>query len=398
VPRSHTVPLALVSVLVLAVLAAPVPAGANVITRTDGNDTAGPLDLASVRVSHATGASVFRITTRQHFRNSQINRDRGLFEVDFDTNADRKANFYAIVFFRRGGMRSWLFKGNGDRIAGTLSASRVSRRAVQVTVPLAKIGNPKSYDFAAFSAFFATPCRSKAPCIDSIPNRFPLIRHDLTGPKFTWNPIPPTYSTDVTANLAFPVGFTVKDDRYGSGVKDWTLQREEVGTATWVTVKVGTKLAATPKVTGVEQGKTYDLRVIVRDHQGNKTISTVERTSVPYDDGNTFFEYSASWTSASGVSGAFLGTTHAAGLDETVGFVVESGQELCILGGPTAAAEATAHLVVGGGPPVFLTEETNTAARTKLACVDEAFGPDTLVLITVTSAEPFVFDGAAVLP
>jgi hypothetical protein len=397
VSRSRIVPM-LVSVVVLAMLAVPVPAGANVITRADGNDTRGPLDLALVRVTHAMGATVFRIMTLKHFGNNQVNGDKGLLEVDFDTNADRNANFYAVVFFKHGKMRGLLFKGNGDRIAGTLAASRVGRRSVQVKVPLAKIGNPKSYDFAVFSAYFATPCRDAHPCIDSIPNRFPLIRHDLTGPTFRWTPIPPTYSTDLTSHLAFPVSFAVKDDKYGSGVKEWTLQRQEVGTATWVVVKVGTKLSPTVKVAGLEEGKSYDLRVVVRDNQGNVTKGSVKRTSVPDDDANTFFEYSSSWTSTGGVSGAFLGTTHTAGLDETVSFVVESGQELCILGGPTAAAEATAHLVVGGGPPVVLTEETDTAARTKLACVAEAFAPNTLVLITVTSAELFVFDGAAILP
>jgi hypothetical protein len=397
VPRSRSVPLALASVLMLAVLAAPVPAGANVITRTDRNDTAGPLDLASVRVTHATGASVFRITTRQHFRNSQIARDRGLFEVDLDTNADRKANFYAIVFFRHGGMRSWLFKGNGDRIAGTLSASRASRRAVQVTVPLAKIGNPKSYDFAAFSAFFATPCRSKAPCIDSIPNRFPLIRHDLTGPRFTWNPIPPTYSTDITAHLAFPVGFTVKDDRYGSGVKNWTLQRKEVGTTTWVTVKVGTKLAATLKVTGVEQGKSYDLRVIVRDHQGNKTISSVERTSVPYDDTNVFFTYSTSpaWTAHTSITDQFRLTTHTGGTDASVSFDVPQDSIFCVLGGMSSTPTADASIVNAVGD--ILHETSLTLPRTQF-CFQALGSIEDLVTVTITvTGGDFVLDGVAIL-
>jgi len=45
---------ALVTTLVIGI---GTPGSANVLTRSDGNDTKGPLDLARLKVSHAGGAT-----------------------------------------------------------------------------------------------------------------------------------------------------------------------------------------------------------------------------------------------------------------------------------------------------------------------------------------------------
>jgi hypothetical protein len=79
---------------------------ANVITKSDGNDTKGPLDLAGVKVSHDSVGSVFKVTTIGAFANADValksGAVRGLFEVGLDTNADRKFNFYVDVFYASG--------------------------------------------------------------------------------------------------------------------------------------------------------------------------------------------------------------------------------------------------------------------------------------------------------
>ena len=110
---------------------------------------------------------------------------RGLFEVELDTNADKRFNFYVDVFYASGHFRGVLFKPSGDVITYSLK--------------------------------------------DVIPNRFPLIRHDFTPPTAKWGPFP-YYSSDVSATLSVPLSFTVHDDPFGSGVKQWSLQRKALGT------------------------------------------------------------------------------------------------------------------------------------------------------------------------
>jgi hypothetical protein len=392
VPRSRSL-IVLSTFAMLIALLVEAPAVANTIVRTDGNDTKGPLDLASVRVTHGSGGSVFRMTTRAPFTNKQVNGKQGFFEIDFDTNGDRNPNYFVVVVRRHAKMRGWLFKGNGDLITRKLAAARTGRTA-RVTVPLSRIGDPKSYDFSAFSVFFAKPCMRDRPCIDSIPNNYPLIRHDLTGPTFTWNPEPPTYSTDVSAGLSFPVTFSVADDTFGSGVKDWTLQRRAVGTSTWVEVATGTAHNPTRTVGGLAEGTSYDLRVIVHDNQGNRTIGPLARTSVPYDDANAFLTYTPGTWVDGPTEGQFRTTTQEGSTGDEVSFEVVAGHEFCILGGP-GSDDAAATLVVGGTEEPPVTETSSTAAREKVRCETPSGTGSILVVLSVDQGT-FVLDGVAI--
>jgi hypothetical protein len=91
------------------------PSEANVVTKSDGNDTKGPLDLAGVRVSHEGAASVFKITTIGAFSNADValksGAVNGLFEVALDTNADKRFNFYVDVFYASGRFRGVIYRG-----------------------------------------------------------------------------------------------------------------------------------------------------------------------------------------------------------------------------------------------------------------------------------------------
>ncbi len=375
----------------LLVLLAETPAAANVIVRKDGNDTKGPLDLAAARVSHAPGASWFKIKARSRFTNKQINGNKGFFEVDIDTNADKAPNYYVVVVSRKGKMRGWLFRGNNKIVTRKLVARR-GRRVVRVKVPLAKIGSPKSYDFAAFSSYFAAPCSSGHPCIDSIPNDYPLIRHDLTAPIFTWVTPPPQYSTDTSATRTITVSFSVHDDPYGSGLKSWAFQRRTVGTTTWSTLKTGTRHSPTFGVAG-NQGVGYDYRVVVVDKQGNKRVGSVKRTSFPYNDSNTtFFDYTTvGWTDGP-TTNQFLGDSTQGSATDEVSFNVVGGHEFCILGGP-GSDDAAASVVVGVSPPAIVNETSATPARYKVLCDTPA--SDDTVTLTVT-AGTFVLDGVVI--
>ena len=368
------------------------PVMANVITRKDGNDTKGPLDLASVTVSHVTGGHVFRITTLAPFTNKEANATNGLFEVDLDTNADKRPNYFIGVFFAAGHFRGFLFKPNFAVITRKLKARRVSPKAVEVTLPLSKIKQKGSYDFAIFSFYYRAPCTDRKPCTDAIPNRYPLIRHDFTAPTIIWGSVP-TYTTDVSPTLTFPVPFSVHDDIYGSGVKGWALQRRAVGTSTWVAVKSGSTLNPTVQVVG-EEGTSYDLRVVAVDRQKNKRASTTERVSVPYDDRNLLFTYSSS-TQNDGVADAFLGTTSSVPQNGTLAFTMPlDASDVCVVGGPTTGPAANATFSAGGGT---LAEDGNTLARAR-TCLGVPVPSGTIVTFTVTSAEAFVFDGIILVP
>jgi hypothetical protein len=368
------------------------PVMANVITRKDGNDTRGPLDLAAVQVSHATGGHVFKMITLAPFTNTEANAKNGFFLVLLDTNADRRPNYLIDVFFAAGHFLGVLFKPSGTVLTYRLKAVRVSSKAVEVTLPLSKIAQKGSYDFAALSFYRASPCSKQSPCVDAIPNRFPLIRHDYTPPRIIWGSVP-TYSSDASATLTFPAPFSVHDDIYGSGVKSWTLQRRAVGTSVWVGVKTGAALNPTVQVVG-EEGTTYDLRIVVVDRQKNKSVSTTKRTSVPYDDRNLLFGYSSS-VQNDGVPEAFQGTTSSVPQTGTITFTMPfDASDVCIVGGPTTGSVANASFSAGGG---ILSEDGSTAARAH-SCVGVSVSSGTMVTFTVSSAEPFVFDGIILVP
>jgi hypothetical protein len=383
---------ALVATLVIGI---GTPGSANVINRSDGNDTKGPLDLARLKVAHAGGAHVFQLTTIGSFSNKDANGTNGLFEIGIDTNADRRFNYYIDVFFAAGRFRGVLLKPNGTVITYDEVAVRVSRRSVKVTWALAGIVQKGSYDVAAFSVFVGSPCSRKSPCIDAIPNRFPLIRHDFTRPFFSWGSVP-LYTSDASAALSFPVPFTVMDDIYGSGVKSWTLQRKVVGASAWATVQKGTAHHPTVQIAGLE-GTSYDLRVVAVDRQGNKRTSSLQRVNVPFDDRHPDFAYTLQTLNGS-VPGAFLGTTTSIAMTGTVIFTLPFDvTDICIVGGPTTGPASsmivTAPTPLGG----TIVEGGSTPPRDR-TCVGVPVTGGTVVTMTSSSPEPFVLDGVLLVP
>jgi hypothetical protein len=379
---------ALVATLVIGI---GTPGSANVITRSDGNDTKGPLDLSGAKVSHVSGGSVFQINTLAPFTNAEANGNNGLFEVGIDTNADRNPNYFIDVFFAAGRFRGVLFKPNGSVITYYLKAARVSPKAVKVTLPHSQIIQKGSYDFLIFSAYFAAPCTNKNPCVDAIPNRYPLIRHDYTPPTITWGAVP-TYSSDVSTTATFPVLFNVKDDVYGSGVKSWLLQRKAVGTSTWVTVKAGTALHPTVQVSGSE-ATSYDLRVVAVDRQANKRTSPTRRVNVPFDDRNSLFLYT-SQTLNDSVSGAFLDTTTSIAKTGTVIFTMPfDASDVCVVGGPTTGPNSTLTLSFGD-----TADEDGSTPPRHHSCSGIPVASGTPVTMTVSTDEPFVLDGIILVP
>jgi hypothetical protein len=377
------------------VLVAQAPAADAIgIYRTDGNDVKGPLDLASVRLTEISGGDRFTVRTLTAFTATQLNGNNGWVEVDIDVNADKDFEYWVAVFYHRGRLRA--VHGHGNQAVRYLPVHRVDKRAVSFDLAHKFLGAIKSFDFATFSVWRASPCTKRKPCVDAIPNRYPLMRHDWTPPTIAWNSVP-TFSTDESDTLLFPVSFTVRDNQYGSGVDHWALQRSTNG-GLWVTVKKGHLREPIVSVTG-EEGAHYDFRVVVVDRQKNKSIKAGRSTDIPWDDTNvTAFSYSNPPITATGLTGPFLGTTSTVAKDDTITPTLTAGvSNLCVLGGPTSAGQTASVEVKADGIVVTtITENDSTAFLTPL-CTDVAVPAGTLEL-TVTSGEPFVFDGLVVQP
>ena len=385
--RLRTLTIAL-SVVASMLLGAWSPAVAEGIARSDGNDVQGPLDLASMRLTPISGGDRIQIRTLEKFTATQLDGDAGWFEVDFDTNADRKYDFWAVVFYAKG--KLFAIEGQGRNALRKLPVRRVDPRTVSFDIAHRNLGNISSYDFVVYSIWRAKPCSNNNVCVDTIPNRYPLIRHDFTAPTIPWGAVP-AISTDVSATLDFDVHFAVHDDQYGSGLKRWTLQQRQ-GAGSWTTIASGGTKNVTESVSGV-QGEVTFVRVLAVDKQGNKRTSSTKKTVVPWDDRNALFDYSSPATETDAVSGAFLGTISTLAQGTIVTATLPAGTDICFIGGPTSTGtSAAAELSVDGTPFTTFNESDATAYRSP-HCAGSVIDAGATITLEVTSAEPFVFDG-----
>ena len=367
-----------------------VPANANVITRTDGNDTPGPLDLSAISVAHRDGRQVFTFTTFDTIYPADVNGDNGWFEVDLDVNGDKDWNYYAAIFWFDGKLRG-VYGRAGGGVIDTLPVGKPAANKVWISVP----ARAPSYDFAAFSVHMDTPCTESKPCVDAIPNDYPLIRHDLTAPTVNFVGSVDV-STDRTAGLTLPVGFRITDDPNGSGVGHWVLEKRAVGTSRWIEEARGTSSEPTVKV-DLTEGKTYDLRVTAWDKQGNSSSKT-SRVSVPTDDSRAMFDYTGAWTSVTDQAGAFLRTVHqgAQGTEVRVTFA-GTPSRVCVLAGPTSGPRASAEMYLDGGWVARLREDGSDEPRKSVGCSRvRNMGKTVSLKIVPTTSEPFVFDGIVI--
>lgn len=381
------------------VAAAPVPARF-AFSRRDGNDTKGALDLRSLKLTRGKRKDSLVWSTIGRVANAQLNPKDGNFAVGFDTNDDKRYDYFQYLFFAAGRLRGLLVNiKTGRVVTRAVPTARVNARTFRQALLPAKIASPGTYRFALFSYAQAAPCSKKKPCIDGIPNRFPLLAVDHAKPTFTWGT---TYahSNTARADLSSPVSFTFKDDTFGTGVKGWTVQSRPAGGGAWTTVKTGRLLSPTVLVPGA-QGASLDVRVIVTDKQRNRVISTLKRTSFPYDDTNPAFVQTSGTWDAGAPATAFLQTTSVGDQNAVMTISWTGGSSYCLLGGPAASGtpQATASLdTVAVGPPVD--ETTSTPARDEVLCGALAGGSGMahVLVVTVTSTDAYVLDGLVVEP
>ena len=372
------------------------------ITRKDGNDVKGPLDLASARISRGKTKDTVSFTGRGPISNGDLDINDGNLLILIDTNDAPPFEYGQYVFYAGGKLRGVLVNlGTNNIVDRTVPTSRSGSRGFRQVIQRAKIHSPGTYRFIARLVLPGLPLLGSS-CVR---------RHDP-------QPIPsvdPARSPGAVLRLGqlgdlhrrclrrsdLPVEFHVADDQYGTGVKEWIVQtRESGGGHSWTTVQDGKALNPTVFVPGVAGG-TYDVRTIVVDRQNNRKISTSKRTTFPFDDDAAVYdplvtqdEAATGWflDTRSGISNAVAPGT------ATFTFAGGTGTEVCVMGGPVDSGTATADVSLDGVSQLPMTEDVSVLVHGRIQCyVTDNANPHTL-LVTGSSASTFWIDGFYVVP
>lgn len=168
------------------------------IARTDGNDVKGALDLRSMRIERGRVKDTLTFSTHDAVSTESIDPENGNFAVLIDKNDDRTYEYGQYVFFAAGRIRGVLVNLRSDRVIDrTAPTSRTGPAGFRTVIQRGKIDSPGTYRFALFAYNEDSPCTRRNPCVDTIPNRFPLIALDHKAPTIAIDAID-AYATDTT--------------------------------------------------------------------------------------------------------------------------------------------------------------------------------------------------------
>jgi uncharacterized repeat protein (TIGR02543 family) len=191
-------------------------ANAGNLTRKDGRDSRGALDIASVAHHYTDGTSVrHEIRTYKPFASRLLNGDSGvgfMFDVNNDLNPDRMA---AIVWYS--GRLRGIILNRSAKVLGTFPVSRPNSKTVVAAIPVKLFGTEGRYRWTAFTVYQGKKiCRDS--CTDLAPNSG-VISHQLwrlvpftvgiTG-SGTVRSTPAGVSCNVTCTAKFREGTTVQ--------------------------------------------------------------------------------------------------------------------------------------------------------------------------------------------
>jgi hypothetical protein len=229
-----------------------------------------------VSVSHTSTGVVHKVATYNFWTSRSLGVDSFCI-IQIDKNHDQRYERCAFIYFAsrlRGSLTNC-----GAQFIRSLPVSKVSGTVAKITIPKSQTGNV--YWWAAASLWVGpAPCGGRG-CVDSAPNNFPDILHDMLPPVVNMVTDPLRVWEDSTSP-GFTLPFSVSDAN--SGIQSWSVQARQVGSASWTTVASGTgRGAKSPDIVGVEGTRT-DYRVVAIDKQGNKRISPSRRVYVPTDD------------------------------------------------------------------------------------------------------------------
>lgn len=266
--------LAAVAFVLVAGLLSAGPVAAHTFTRNDGNDSPGKLDLRSASVSHTSTGVVHKVRTYEAWTARSLGND-SFFIIQIDKNNDRNYERCAFIFYTTR-LRGSLTNCDSQFIK-YLPVEKPSGTVAKITIPKSQTGN--AYWWAVASRWDG-PAPCGGGCVDFAPNNFPDMLHDMIPPVVNLTSTPlRVWETSTTATFTFP--FSLSDAH--AGIQSWTVQRRQVGSASWTFVTSGTAGGdKSPDIVGVE-GTRFDYRVVAVDKQGNQTIR-IRRVYIPTDD------------------------------------------------------------------------------------------------------------------
>lgn len=280
--------------LVLTIGLSATRVGAHDFTKTDGNDTGGPLDLSAVSIRHVQGGIQYKFKTFARWVPQTLGSDSFLL-IAIDRDEDGTADRCAFIFYYGGRLRAAM-TNCARRNFGLIPVRKPSRTTALVTIGTVAHGG--THTWAAFSFFAeARPCLRG--CTDAVPNRRPLL-HDLLPPVPTWVTTTSNryFSTELSSSTTVPVQFDVSDG--DTHVVSWEVQRYADA---WTTIASGEGGGLIATDLALTEGETYLLRVTATDAHGNLGTSlSYLRIGVPFDDSNVGMEYQGDWSAIANAS------------------------------------------------------------------------------------------------
>jgi hypothetical protein len=372
----------LVASVVLGLVPTSPSALAHTFTKTDGNDSAGRLDLKSVSVRHKGASLEYTFTTYERWKANASLID-SFFLIAIDEQGDGTPNKCAFVYYH-GGLRGELT----NCLKKYISALRVSKPS-GTTARLTYPAGGKSHHW--FAASYWKGIRCAKGCYDYAPNKNWLF-HDLVPPTASWvtTVTGDGLSTQLSETTTVPVAFAVSDA--DTSVATWRIDRMS-GCCTWTPFDSGSGSGTIDHDLSFAEGQAYGLRLVATDIQGNVSQpSQVLTLHVPFDDGNAQMLYSAGWSGAS-AAGYFLGTFDSASTGSATLTFTFTGSKVWLLGGP-GNGQATFNDETDTG--WIVNETSSTTPGTQLGGMVWGTNGTHTVTLTITSGT-FVVDGIAVV-
>lgn len=148
-------------------------------TVTDGDDTAGPLDVVKVRhrvVGNEHWARLaFTVRTQRAFDDAQLSWRHRHFILELDTDGQPGAERNVTIFSRDGDLRADLISNATREVIAHLSVVRIDKRTLRVVGPRRLIGVHKVFWTSNFHQRGVPACGwtdgYPITCQDSVPDR-----------------------------------------------------------------------------------------------------------------------------------------------------------------------------------------------------------------------------------
>jgi hypothetical protein len=235
----------------------------------------------------------------------------------------------------------------------------------------------------------AAPCRNV--CEDFAPNNLPDIFHDLVKPTVVIDAFP-ILSTDFATSTTIPIGFTATD-LDGSGIENWKVQSSPPGSLPWTTRDEGTGSGSLIGNVALQEGLSYNIRVVAWDRQGNMRASATRNLVVPFDDSHAMMNYSGTWV-VDATDGAYFQSTHHTGAATDFVTFTTWDDTISIISGPGAGTVLMSISSVDGVTERVISLDDDPP-RTRIYSLEFGTKIEREITLTVQADSTFVFDGVA---